>query len=142
MDAVRELFVEYQRSLGVDLCFQGFEEELAALPGKYSPPRGALILAWQGDALAGCVGLRPLDDSACEMKRLYVRPTWRGLGLGARLAEASVAAARDAGYSRMYLDSLPSLQTAIGMYYRMGFTETAPYYHNPLPGVVYLEKSL
>ncbi len=142
MNVVRELFVEYQRALGVDLCFQGFEEELAALPGKYSPPRGALYLAWHGDAVAGCVGVRPLHGDACEMKRLYVRPAWRGLGLGARLADASIAAARQAGYARMCLDSLPSLETAIGMYYRMGFTDTTPYYHNPLPGVVYLEKLL
>jgi len=142
MDVVRELFREYQAFLGVDLCFQDFERELASLPGSYAPPAGALLLAMADDAVAGCVGLRPLDGGACEMKRMYVRPAFRGLGLGRALADAVVAAAVEAGYRSMRLDTLETLHTAIDMYRSMGFAPIEPYYHNPLPGVLYLEKAL
>lgn len=142
MGVVRELFREYQAFLGVDLCFQDFERELASLPGSYAPPAGALLLAMANDAVAGCVGLRPLSDGACEMKRMYVRPAFRGLGLGRALADAVVAAAVEAGYRSMRLDTLETLHTAIDMYRSMGFAPIEPYYHNPLPGVLYLEKAL
>ncbi len=142
MDAVRTLFTEYQQFLDVDLCFQDFDEELADLPGKYTPPSGAILFGWRGEALAGCVAMRPLTADTCEMKRLYVRDDHRGHGIGARLARASMEAARQAGYRRMCLDTLPKLATAIGMYERMGFRRIAPYYHNPLPGVLYLECTL
>ncbi len=142
MDAVRALFVEYQRAIGVDLCFQGFDEELATLPGKYAPPRGTLLFACHGNDVAGCVGVRPLSDDTCEMKRLFVRPTYRGLGLGARLARSSIDAARRAGYARMRLDSLSTMTTAVSMYRRMGFVDIEPYYRNPLGDTIYLEKTL
>lgn len=142
MDVVRELFREYQAFLGVDLCFQDFERELASLPGSYAPPAGAIVLATANDAVAGCVGLRPLPNGACEMKRMYVRPAFRGSGLGRALAEAVVAAAVDAGYRSMRLDTLDTLHAAIDLYRSMGFVPIEPYYHNPLPGVLYLEKAL
>ncbi len=143
MDAVRALFREYQAFLNVDLCFQGFEAELAGLPGKYAPPAGRLLLARAGDEVAGGVALWPHDaPGRCEMKRLYVRPPWRGGGLGRRLAERIVAEARDAGYRRMVLDTLAHLAAARALYRDLGFTETRPYYHNPLDGVIYLEKDL
>jgi ribosomal protein S18 acetylase RimI-like enzyme len=130
----RALFREYERSLGIDLCFQGFEQELAGLPGAYAPPRGRLLLATDGDALAGCVALRPLDDSACEMKRLYVRPAFRGRRAGRRLAERVVAEARSIGYACMRLDTLPSMKEAIALYRALGFVEIAPYTTNPRAG--------
>lgn len=142
MATLRELFTEYQRWLGVDLCFQGFEAELAGLPGRYAPPGGCLLLAEEAGAAAGCVGVWALEAGICEMKRLWVRPRWRGRGLGRRLAEDSLAASRAAGYRRMRLDSLAHLTEALALYRSMGFTVTAPYYDNPLPGVVYLELDL
>lgn len=145
MDIAREMFREYQAWLGVDLCFQGFEQELAGLPGAYAPPRGEIFIARDGGAVAGIVAIRPVGDDGdgrCEMKRLYVRDAWKGRGLGRRLAETVVRFGADAGYRIMVLDTLPQLETAKGLYLRMGFAETAPYYENPLPGVVYLEKVL
>jgi len=138
----RALFREYASSLGIDLCFQGFEQELVSLPGAYAPPRGRLLLATDSGALAGCVALRPLDDSACEMKRLYVRPEFRGRRAGRRLAERVVAEARSIGYARMRLDTLPSMQETIALYRALGFVEIAPYTTNPVPGALFMELAL
>jgi len=145
MQTTREMFMEYQQWLGVDLCFQDFENELAGLPGKYAPPGGEIYIARDGDAVAGIIAVRPVGDpeeKISEMKRLYVRENWRGHGLGRSLAEMAIDFAASAGYRRMVLDTLPSLETAKRMYARMGFKEMAPYYENPLPGVVYMEKLL
>jgi len=137
LNEIRALFREYEAFLGVDLCFQGFEEELAGLPGKYAPPKGAILMAVDGRATAGCVAVRALEAGVCEMKRLYVRPPYRGLGLGRRLAGAIVEEAARIGYSRMRLDTLEALHEAMKLYESMGFEKIEPYYDNPLPGVVY-----
>lgn len=140
-----EMFREYQEWLGVDLCFQGFENELSTLPGKYAPPRGEIFIARQNGHVAGVVALRPvelLEPGRSEMKRLYVREAFRGQGLGRILANIVVSFAKDAEYQVMVLDTLPHLKAAIKMYASMGFDETAPYYENSLPGVVYMEKIL
>lgn len=142
LSAARELFEEYAAWLGVDLCFQGFAEELAALPGNYAPPRGRLLLARRGDAVAGCVALRPLDDGPGEVKRLFVRPAFRGTGLGNRLAAEIVAAARQIGYPRLMLDTLDWMRAARAVYAAQGFREVSAYYDNPLPGVVYMQLDL
>ena len=142
IEAMRTLFREYQRFLGVDLCFQGFEEELAALPGCYAPPKGRLLLARDGEQAAGCVALRPLEDGACEMKRLFVRPAYRGRGLGRRLAARIVSEATASGYAVMRLDTLETLDDAMHLYTSLGFRRRPPYYANPLPGVVYWERAL
>ena len=140
--ACRELFVEYQRSLGISLCFQGFDRELAGLPGDYSPPRGGLWIAQRAADLAGCVALRPLDGDAAEMKRLYVRPSCRGKRIGLALAQHAIEAARGLGYSVVKLDTLPSMADAQRMYARLGFVETAPYNDNPVDGVRFLAYAL
>jgi ribosomal protein S18 acetylase RimI-like enzyme len=139
---VRLLFEEYAESLGIDLCFQDFQEELATLLGSYAPPDGRLLLAFHNDELAGCVALRPLEPGICEMKRLYVRPPFRSLGLGRMLAEQIVSEARIAGYRYMRLDSLPSMAAAITLYRRLGFREIAPYCVNPIEGALFLELQL
>lgn len=142
LDAVRQLFREYADWLGVDLSFQDFEGELAGLPGKYAPPDGGVWLAVAGEAAAGCLALRPLNAAQAELKRLYVRPAFRGSGLGRALVEHSLRAASAAGYREVCLDTLPTLRSAIALYRSLGFEEIDPYYHNPTPGVVYLGKTL
>ncbi len=142
MAILRALFLEYQDRLGVDLCFQGFEEELAALPGNYAPPGGGVWLAQVDGALAGCVGFRPHDGGTCEMKRLWLRPAYRNLGLGRRLAETGIAGARRAGYRTMCLDTLAFMDQARALYQSLGFHEIPAYYDNPLDDVRYLELDL
>jgi len=142
LDTVRALFREYADGLGVDLSFQGFEDELAALPGKYAPPAGRLLIAWRGEEPVGCVALRPLVDKDCEMKRLYVRPSARSEGLGRRLAEQACRDGREAGYARICLDTLATMQSAQALYRSLGFQEIAAYVFNPLPGTKYLARDL
>jgi ribosomal protein S18 acetylase RimI-like enzyme len=142
LEAARQLIVEYGASLGVDLDFQGFEAELAHLPGDYAPPRGALSLVTVGGEPAGCVGMRPLDDRVAEMKRLYARPGFRGRRLGERLAGAAIAAARAAGYAAIRLDTLPGMDEARSLYRRLGFREIPAYRHNPVAGTTFLELDL
>ena len=146
LDAARALFREYATGLGVDLCFQNFEAELAALPGDYAAPQGALLLAWVDGELAGCGAFRPLADvdyaNACEMKRLYVRRAFRRFGLGRLLAQALIDGAMQAGYSAMLLDTLDDMEAARGLYTTLGFEEVPPYYFNPIPGAHYLKVDL
>jgi ribosomal protein S18 acetylase RimI-like enzyme len=166
LDAARAIVREYAESLGIDLTFQNLEEELAQLPGEYAEPRGSLLLALVDvDAaratrnaptlqrangtvahVAGCCALRPLDSAdhvnAAEMKRLFVRPGFRGLGLGRQLVEAALDAARSAGYACVLLDTLNDMESARALYEELGFTEVAPYYHNPIPGAHYLKVEL
>ena len=143
LETIRTLFREYQRWLGVDLCFQGFERELAILPGRYASPAGRLLLAATTDgSAAGCVGLRALDEDVCEMKRLWVRPDWRRAGLGRRLAAEIVTAGAGAGYRAMRLDSLRRLTPALTLYRSLGFVDIEPYCASPLDDVVYLERPL
>jgi len=146
LDATRDIFREYAAGLGVDLCFQSFDAELAGLPGDYAPPRGALLLAMIEGQVAGCVALRPLDNvdyaNAAEMKRLYVRKAFRGFGLGRQLVEAIMDAARLAGYNSILLDTLDDMEAARALYDELGFEDIPPYYHNPIPGAHYMRASL
>jgi len=139
---VRELFQEYASSLEIDLEFQDFTTELATLPGDYAPPGGRILLAREEGRVAGCVGFRPFAGHDCEMKRLYVRPAFRGRGVGQRLARRAIDEARTAGYSRMLLDTLASMITARGLYAELGFHEIPPYRHNPIPGAVFMALDL
>lgn len=139
----RTLFREYADSLDIDLCFQDFETELATLPGAYRAPSGALLIAERDGKAVGCVALRPLEPPAvAELKRLYVRPSARNVGLGAALTEAALALAREAGYARIRLDTLPSMTAAHALYHRFGFRDVAPDRLNPHPGALYMECDL
>jgi len=141
--AARELFLEYAQSLGFSLCFQGFDQELAALPGDYVPPRGRLLLAFVEAAPAGCVALHQLEPAICEMKRLYVRPQFRGLRIGHSLVDLVLAEARAIGYSKMRLDTVePIMRDAVRMYRALGFREIPSYRANPIPGALYMEREL
>jgi putative acetyltransferase len=142
VEQVRTLVLEYAGSLGVSLCFQDFEREMREFPGEYTPPQGSLLLATSEEEPAGCVGLRPLEPGVCEMKRLYVRPKYRGLGLGQQLARAVISEARGLGYAAMRLDTLPMMKAAIGMYRELGFQPIAPYYRNPVEGALFFELKL
>jgi putative acetyltransferase len=136
----RELFLEYASSLGFSLCFQNFDKELASLPGDYAPPEGRLLLAEYEFQPAGCVALHKLSDGICEMKRLYLRPQFRGKGLGRLLADRIIAEARQIGYHHMRLDTVePVMKDAVAMYRKIGFREIAPYRANPMPGTLYME---
>lgn len=146
MAIAAQLFREYADSLGLDLAFQNFDNELAHLPGDYAAPRGALLLAYVDGALAGCCALRPLDNAdipnAAEMKRLYVRRAFRGFGLGRQLAETILDAARQAGYASVLLDTLDDMEAARNLYADLGFQSIEPYYHNPIPGAHYLKADI
>jgi putative acetyltransferase len=144
--ATREILRDYQASLDVDLCFQGFEDELLGLPGVYAPPNGILLLATVDGAIAGCGAFRPLPDAdypnACEMKRLFVRPAFRRFGLGRLLTQSLMERATESGYSTMLLDTLDDMEAARGLYESLGFVEVPPFYFNPLPGAHYLKAEL
>jgi ribosomal protein S18 acetylase RimI-like enzyme len=144
LKATMELFDAYAASLGINLSYQNFVTEMAAMPGKYAPPKGELLLARDDAGTAiGCVGLRPLpEEGCCEMKRLYVAPEGRGLGLGRALAEEIVKTARRIGYRQMRLDTLPSLATAIALYRKMGFVPILPYYDTPIAGTIFMSLRL
>jgi len=142
LETVRTLFREYAVSIGIDLAFQGFEEELAGLPGKYQPPSGRLLLASKDAEMLGCVALRPLTGGDCEMKRLYVRPAARGSSLGRTLAERICSEARAAGYARICLDTLSTMTPALKLYASLGFRNIEPYVFNPIPGARFLALDL
>ena len=139
---VRSLFREYAQSLGLDLSFQDFEAELASLPGKYAPPQGALLIARHDGTSCACVALRTIDAECCEMKRLYVQPARRGLGIGRQLVERILDEARAEGYRRMRLDTLSTMVSAVALYRCFGFRDIAPYIFNPIPGALFMERDL
>jgi putative acetyltransferase len=142
LSEIRKLFREYAASLSFDLCFQGFEAELKELPGTYAPPRGSLLLALQDGKPAGCGAFRPLGGGTCEMKRMYVRPAFRGLGIGRMLAQSLIAEARAQGYLSMKLDTIQTMVEAITLYRALGFRETDPYTQNPIPGALFFSLTL
>ena len=142
LEQVRILFGEYSNSLDFGLDFQNFDKELANLPGDYTRPTGCLLLAFHKGQLAGCVGLRKLSDGVCEMKRLYVKEQFRGLGLGRALAEAVIKEAQKIGYNYMRLDTVPSMEVARALYSSLGFKQTRPYRYNPIEGAVFMELRL
>jgi len=143
IDQARELFKEYAAWLEIDLCFQNFDKELAGLPGDYAPPDGRLLLAIEDERIAGCVALRKIGESICEMKRLFLRPEFRGQGLGRNLVEAILSEAKQIGYKRMRLDTLPpKMNDAIALYRSLDFKEIEPYYRNPVPGAKFMELEL
>jgi GNAT superfamily N-acetyltransferase len=143
IEETRKLFREYEAWLGLDICFQGFEEELANLPGKYAAPAGRLFLAFSGEKLAGCIALRKLEDGVCEMKRLFVRDDFRGQKIGIALIEKLIEEARVIGYSKMRLDTYPpKMAKAVKLYEAHGFYEIPPYYHNPYGETLFMEKIL
>ncbi len=142
LDEARRLFREYQEAIGVDLCFQGFEQELAGLPGGYAPPAGRLLLAWDGEAPAGCGALRAIGPGVAELKRMWTRPACRGRGVARAVAGALLEAARAEGYRVVRLDTLTWMTAARALYASLGFREIPAYYPNPLPGVVYMELEL
>jgi carbonic anhydrase len=143
IDLARQLFREYEAWLEIDLCFQNFEKELAELPGAYAEPEGRLFLAYVEDELAGCIALRKIGEGVCEMKRLFVRPEFRGKGIGRQLVDAIIKSAREIGYARMRLDTLPpKMNDAIALYRSYGFQEIDTYYDNPVPGAIFMELDL
>lgn len=142
LEEVRNIFIEYSEFLQVDLCFQDFEQELQTLHRVYSPPNGCIILAKHNDKTVGCIALKPIGDGICEMKRLYVRPEARGLGLGRKLVEELIMFAKQSSYQSMKLDTVSKLKEAIYLYRSLGFVETAPYVYNPLSDVLYFELKL
>jgi ribosomal protein S18 acetylase RimI-like enzyme len=142
IETARTLFVEYQKALGISLCFQNFDEEVAGLPGAYAAPDGRLLLAFADAEPAGCVALRKLEVGICEMKRLWVRPVFRGTRLGRRLAEAILAKARTAGYRKIRLDTLPSMREAQALYVSLGFVDIPPYNEHPIEGTRFMELAL
>jgi putative acetyltransferase len=139
---IRTLFLEYAASLDVDLAYQDFQREVDSLPGDYAPPRGCLLLAGDGSGPLACIGVRPIDRDVCEMKRLYVRPAARGMGLGRKLAVAAIAFGQKAGFRAMRLDTLPSMSAAQTLYRELGFREIAPYRPSPVAGNLFMELSL
>jgi len=141
--SARGLFEEYAAGVGISLCFQNFDRELANLPGDYAPPDGRLLLAIEEDLLAGCIAMRKLEPGVCEMKRLFLRPAYRGRGLGRVLVESIIDEARKLGYTHMRLDTLPGrMDQAISLYRSIGFVEIAPYYENPIEGAKFMELNL
>jgi putative acetyltransferase len=143
IEAAKSLFLEYANWLEFDLCFQGFDKELAELPGKYSPPKGRLYLLKADDKYAGCVALREIDDGISEMKRLYTKPEFRGRGYGLRMCKKLIEEAKLIGYKKMRLDTIgDKMKDALGLYKLLGFVEIEAYYKNPQPGVVYMELDL
>jgi putative acetyltransferase len=142
IEIVRELFLEYEQAIKVDLCFQNFKDELAKLPGDYAPPQGALLLAVYNQKTAGCIALRKINESTCEMKRLYIRPEFRGKSFGKELTLTVIDKARRIGYTKMRLDTLPIMKEAIQLYKSLGFCEIDPYRHNPVEGALFMELDL